>query len=324
MSHATFKRLLWVAALMLPGLLSLPGSQAAAQEQNEASAYGGEYERQHRRHHRRHKERVIKGHAVTGSNVVKGNPLFNWGEPYGPFTLTHLGVYNPAGPEPLPIDENTLDSAVLATYVDPNVLQVGGATPEDVKPEWINVPLRQIAVNTDFAFVVKGPLLGALSSRPIQQSQVEPAHEITLGEWMKARGVVKISCRGGRATVNLRVRDLLPNRQYSVWATMGLPRDGSAQTFFPVPFGGTPNLLITDKYGDAHFKRVINYCPFEPDSTRRPLLTISVQFHGNHQSYGGVPEPAFIHGWWPGLVTFTQLQFPINVELLEPINDREQ
>lgn len=269
-----------------------------------------------RHHHHRHIERVIRGYAVTGSNVVMGKPLFSWGPPYGPFTLTHLGIYNPAGPNPLPINENTSPSAVLATYVDPNVLLVGGAKPEDVRPEWINVPLRKIPVNTDFAFVVKRPLLGALSTPPLVPSQVESAGEITLSQWLKARGVVKITCRGDQATVNLALRDFLPNREYTVWATLGLPSDGTAQTFFPIPLGGTPNILITNKNGDADFRRVIRACPLVPDTTNRPLLTINVQFHGNHQSYGGVPEPAFIHGWWPGVVTFTQMQFPVNVELL--------
>jgi hypothetical protein len=269
-----------------------------------------------RHQHHRHIERVIRGYAVTGSNVVKGKPLFSWGPPYGLFTLTHLGIYNAAGPNPLPINENTPASAVLATYVDPNVLLVGGAKPEDVKPEWINVPLRKIPVNTDFAFVVKGPLLGALSSPPLRQSQVEPAGDITLGQWMKASGAVRITCHGDQATVNLKIRDFLPNREYTVWATLGLPSDGTAQTFFPIPLGGTPNIVITNKYGDADFTRVIRACPLVPDSTNRPMLTINVQFHGNHQSYGGVPEPAFIHGWWPGLVTFTQMQFPVNVEVV--------
>jgi hypothetical protein len=130
---------------------------------------------------------------------------------------------------------------------------------------------------------------------------------------MRASGLAKIVCEDDHASVELQMRSLLPNRMYSVWATLGLPRDGSSPYFFPLPLGGTPNMFITDKEGDAVFKRYIKFCPLDPESTNRPLLLINVQFHANHQNYGAVPEPSFVPGFWLGLVTFSQMQFPINV-----------
>ena len=113
------------------------------------------------------------------------------------------------------------------------------------------------------------------------------------------------------------MKSLIPNRMYSVWATPGLPRDGSATSFFPIPLGGVPNMLITDEDGDATYERSIKFCPFDTESTNRTLLTINVQYHANHQNYGAVPEPAFIDGNWLGIITFNHIQFPINVELLD-------
>jgi hypothetical protein len=269
-------------------------------------------------HKRRRRSKVIHGITVTGVNNVLGKPAFSWGDPYGPFGFPTLGAYNENGTTALPLTETSPSSTILATVVDPNLLVVSGATPEDVKPEWLNVPLRDIPVNVDFNFVNKAPLPPVMQSIPLRPGQAEPVDgPITLGQWMKAAGVVKIVCSGGRASVDLYLSRLIPRRMYTVWGTFGLPRDGSATTFFPLPLGGTPNVVIAGEHGNARFKRSLNFCPFDPDSTDRPLLTINVQFHGNSSNYGGVPEPGFIHGYWQGLVTFTQIQFPINVERLD-------
>jgi hypothetical protein len=180
------------------------------------------------------------------------------------------------------------------------------------------VPLFDVPINVDFNFQQRSPLPTVLNSVPLRPAQAEPGvGPITLGKWMDASGIAKISCRGDRATVDLHLRDLLPHRMYTVWGTLGLPKDGSAQTFFPIPLGGTPNVFVSDKYGGGEYKRVINFCPFKPDSTLRPLLTINVQFHAPAQNFGAVPEPGFIPGWWQGIMTFNHVVFPINVDVLD-------
>lgn len=268
-------------------------------------------------------DRVLQGVTVTGQNDVRGKPFFTWGPPYGPFHFPTVGVYNPNGTEPLHIDENTPDSAILSTIVDPTFLIVAGATPADVDPSWVNVPLRDIPVNTDFFFVLNKALPGTLEAPlPIQQSQSDPAGPITLGQWMQARGTAHIVCEGEGANVRLDLKHLLPNRMYDVWATLGLPKGSDPNDpnplhrFFPIPLGGVPNVFVTDKHGNAEFKRWIKLCPFKPESTDRPVLTINVQWHGNQENYGGVTEPGFIHGQWLGVITFNAIQFPVNVQLL--------
>lgn len=267
---------------------------------------------------RTYQRKMIQGYAVTGHNHILGKPYFTWGEPYGPFNFPTMGIYNEGGGAPLPIDEDTPPDAILATAVDPRLLLVTGKSADYVVPtDWINVPLRDVPVNTDFAFVNTQKLPGVEDAEPLQVAQAEPSQPLTLGQWMAATGVANIVCRGDMATVELKLRNLIPNRMYAVWATLGLPKDGSASTFFPIPLGGAPNVLVTDGDGDAAYERKVNFCPLDADSTNRPLLTINVQYHGNHQNYGAVPEPAFIDGNWLGLITFNHVQFPINVELLE-------
>lgn len=260
----------------------------------------------------------IEGAVVTGENSVLGRPVFDWGEPFGPFNFPTTFAYNEMGESPFQLDETTPDSAVLATGVSPIFLGIRGVTPDDVEPAWVNVPLRKVPVNTDFAFVERQALRGVLDAEPLELAQAEPAGDITLGEWMEARGDAKISCLGNESAVNLRLRNLIPNRMYSVWATMKLPQSdsGSGPAIFPLPLGGTPNLFITDKYGNATYKRVVKFCPYEVLPTGGSMLNISVQYHANHQNYGAVPTAGAVMGNWIGLIQFAHVQFPVNVERL--------
>lgn len=263
------------------------------------------------------KKKILKGYAVTGFNSILGKPFYNWGEPFGPFNFSTMGVYNASGAASLPLNHSTPGSAVLATYVDPTFLIVTNANPEDVDPNWINVPLRDVPVNTDFGFVNTETLKGTLDTMPLEVAQAEPSNDITLEQWMAAEGNGNIYCEGESATIKLKMTNLIPNRMYSIFGSLGLPKDGSATTFFPIPLGGTPNMVVTDEDGDATYRRQIGFCPLNPESTNRELLTINVQYHANHQNYGAVPEPGFVDGLWQGIITFNHLQFPVNVELLD-------
>lgn len=265
----------------------------------------------HGSHPKKTFERIIEGVAVTGFNNVIGRPFYDWGEPFGTFGFPTFGVYNPYGTEPLPLDEMTPTSAILATSVPPEFLVLAGKTRDDVNPEWENVPLRDVPVNVDFAFVERKPLKGVLSADPFEPGQAEPVNPITLGQWMRAKGVAKIVCRGDIAIIKLRLRHFIPNRMYAVWATLG----GENLSTFPI--GGTPNVFITNEYGNAEFKRAIKFCPLEVKEGDRPLLVLNVQYYSNHQNYGAVPEPVQVDGFWVGLVTHNHMQFPVTVELLD-------
>jgi hypothetical protein len=262
----------------------------------------------------------IRGVTVTGVNSVRGKPFFSWGGPFATFNFPDLFVYNEHGTEPLLIDENTPDSAIVATGVSPEYLFIRGQTASVIPPGSTNLPLRNVPINIDFNYVKRVPLRGLLQADPLELSQSEPANPITLGQWMKASGVAVIDCSGEGATVKLRLKSLIPNRIYSAWATMTLPAQVGQPgvNSFPLPIGGTPgNIFLTDKNGDATFERWIKFCPFDTQSTGGstpsiPALDIEVLYHADFQAYGAIPAP----GLMLGLITFDHLVFPIGVELL--------
>lgn len=264
----------------------------------------------------------IRGIAVTGVNSIRGKPIFDWGEPFGIFGFPTLFAYNESGNQPLSIDDSTPNSAVLATGVSPEYLLSRGETSEVVKPEWINVPLRQIPVNVGFNYDQKLPLPGLLDASPLELTQAEPAEPITLGQWLSANGSLTIDCSGEHATVKLRVRNLIPNRIYSLWATLQLPQEVEGkpgQFSTTLPIGGTPNIFVTDGGGDAVFERKIKFCPFKTQPSLGslpvyPVLNMGVVYHADHETYGAIPAPGINPNL--GLISFSHLVFPIDVEML--------
>lgn len=263
--------------------------------------------------------RVIQGIVATGLNDSWGEPVFDFGEPYGPFHFASMGIYNPNGNEPLPLSKNVSDSDILATAVHPVFLALARKTRADVKPEWENIPLRDVPVNTDFSYTNTDPAYSKSSvlrsikdANPVEVSQAKPSFPITVGDWKKARGVVTIDCESDNfSTLKVKVKDMIPNRLYSVGATLGGP------FLSPLTIGGAPNLITTDKNGYGSLERQLNFCPLTTESAPRPVLVINVAFSSVHQAFGSVPEPVFIDGYWLGMVTHNHLQFPVNVTRLD-------
>ena len=259
----------------------------------------------------------IRGYAVTGHNDILGEPFYDWGPPFGSFGFFTVGIYNEFGPEPLSLSRNVSRSALVSTALDPNLLASTGVTPAEVDPAWINVPLRDVPIQYSFGKTKQFP--GISSANSSEKAQSEPTNPITIAQWMKASGTAKIACTKSGSTIKLRMENLIPNRMYGVWATLGMSASGDPEVFPSIPIGGTPNLFITDEDGDAVFKRSMQFCPLAPDSTDRPLLVINVQYHSNHQNYGGINGPPLEKiegGYWIGTVIHNHLQFPVNVTLL--------
>lgn len=278
-------------------------------------------EKKWRGKHKDERVKRIRGITVTGVNSVKGRALFDWGEPFGTFNFPAIFAHNENGDTPFPVDEDTPDSAILATGVAPEYLFVRGETFDDVDPAKVNLPLRNVPINIDFDYLEKVPLPGLEEAQPLELSQAVPNNDITLGQWMEARSVIKIDCTGDKAKVKLGVRNLIPNRIYSVWATVNLPEEVSGTPGVyssTLPIGGTPNIFITDENGDARYERDIKFCPYDIDPEKvdmpvHPVLNIELLYHADHEAYGAIPAP----GIMLGLITFSHVVFPINVEMLD-------
>jgi hypothetical protein len=262
---------------------------------------------------------VVKGFAVTGHNDVLGKPAFDWGPPFGTFGFVTIGAYNPDGPMPIRLSEDMPKSTLMATMIDPNVLAATGVSLDEVDLSWLNVPLREVPVH--YSFGKTKPFLGLFDTDPSEKGQAMPMDPITIERWMKASGVAKIVCESDhRASLKLQMKDLIPNRMYGVWSTLGPSKRGDAEVFPSIAVGGTPNIFVTDKAGNATYEREMQFCPMRPETTDRAMLVINVQLHSNHQNYGGINGPPIERlpgAYWIGTVIHNHLQFPINVTMLQ-------
>lgn len=256
--------------------------------------------------------RVLEGYPVTGLNCRLGEPLADFGPPLGKFHFTTAGAHDPGGLVPLPLSPGASLETLLATTADPTVLAVFDVEPEEIDPTVLNVPLRQVPANIDPAGDVRRALPDHFTVAPTDPNQTTPSSPITLGRWLEARGTALVLCHpDGSAIVDLRMRRLVPNRLYTVWAfflTLEGPR--------PIPLGGAPNTFGTGPWGDGRFVRALSYCPFEPTEEGERQLTIDVVLHSDHQVYA--IEPALARaGLPPGVVAHAQLEFRLAGEPLE-------
>jgi hypothetical protein len=248
----------------------------------------------------------------TGLNRSLGQPLLEYDFMPAPFKeqfgFEMLGVYNPNGPLPLPLTADTPDTAILASFVDVDGVGPPQAIFQNVTPELVNVPLRDIGTYADpklarggaIPFQSDGPIIGA--------TQADPSAPITKGDWFKASGTLRVNCTPEGSSVSVNVKSLVPNRLYTVWA---LWLDPSGPKMIPVPLGGAPNVIITDKQGDGILERDLNFCPVDAalegiDGKR--LGGIGVHLHSDHAAYGPVPAP-LAAGYPPGTVLHEHLGF---------------
>ena len=271
---------------------------------------------------------VIKAESATGWNRYLGQVRYEWD--FLPANLrtagiNTVGVYVPGGNEPFALTPDAPMDAVLATIVDPdlNIVFSGALDRFPPNPAGINVPLRDVGTWTTgminhFNDDINMPLIdNSRVTLPFHsvadiaaQAQAEPdsPDPITLGDWLKATGKMKILCEpDGGAHLNIEVNDLIPNRAYTIWA-MWHRANGA---IFPQPYGGAPNGYITDNNGHAVYERHLNFCPMDAAKNGiegNRLLSIITHLHSDHILYGGVPTPSAT-GYPPGTVLHMQLEW---------------
>ena len=253
---------------------------------------------------------TIEGVAVTGANRLLGEPVWDLGAPFGPGGFNFVYGYNEGGTEPFDLTPETPGNTLVATGVDPNLLAMFGMTPSDIDPDMINVLFRDVAVIVDPAGG-RAQVPSVLDVPGFAPSKSLPNDDITLDEWLEARGRLFIRCRAdGTANVRVRMRNLIVNGVYTLWGVFGLDldEDGTPESVVPVALGGVPNVTIGDRNGRATIQRTINFCPM----TEPLMLTINIAWHSDGNAYGSVPELT-LAGLPGGIVTHDQINFPINV-----------
>src|SRR5262249_56434447 len=243
---------------------------------------------------------LIKAKVATGTNRFLSRPLHDFGPPFGTAGFSNVGAWNPSGAQPLPLTTGSPESTQLVTFVDPGFLALFGKTIDDVSPNLLNVPLRDVKVNVDFSGAQRAAPAPITLAEQLQPSQASPAEPVTLGQWTRAQGFAHITCKGNESNVRLDLKGLLPNRIYSAWGVFG------GQRLTPFPLGGAPNVMVTDDHGSATFERELNFCPFDLKPGQLPLLAIDIVFHSDHQNYGMVPE-LDLAGFFTGANTHTEI-----------------
>lgn len=263
--------------------------------------------------------RFLKGEVATGPNRIADQPLRDYGVflgiPAGTLGFREIGVYNPDGPDPIPLTIETEDSAILSSFVDPNFLAFLGLTMDDIDGSLINVPLQEVKTVVDGDGVTRGHLPGIFDSVAMEKSVAAPNDAITWGDWKKARGFGGVRCDSdGTSYITLRFRQMIPNRLYTVWGGIFHRERGLIEE----PLGGAPSAFVTDMDGNATFERVLNYCPMEFNAEANAQLGfLMVLLHTDHMAYGGVfaPESAGMVG---GTVSNIHMEFHFIGEDVSP------
>lgn len=89
---------------------------------------------------------------------------------------------------------------------------------------------------------------------------------------------------------------------------------------YGVPFGGLPNVLLTDSEGCATKQFEVNYCPTRvcKPGAKSCSSYVSVFYHWDGQIYGGSPAGSFA-GAPAGIVASNQMVWPLSGKpLMEP------
>ena len=171
----------------------------------------------------------------------------------------------------------------------------------------VNLPLGDVATWVlPPNLMARATVPSHLSGPVIGPTQAEAGGPITKEDWFKASGKLTTVCDSGGNSVSIEMQGMVPNRLYTVWA---LWLDPSGPRFVPVPFGGVPNVFITDQQGNASFDRALNFCPVEAAESGvdgKRLGLIETHLHSDHVAYGGIPAP-LAAGFPPGTTLHGQL-----------------
>jgi hypothetical protein len=242
----------------------------------------------------------IKGEAVTGFNEVCGEPVVELPLP-SPLPSTFHGAFiGEYDPDPGAIDAipftatNCNFDSLVATTTDPTYRDAFGFPDPD--PRLKNIPLRKVPTTVTFDDQRSElPPMGVLPPNPFPPTKNQSNESITLGNWLNARGRMKVICKkNGSATVEIQMKKLIPDSIYSaiaVWKTT--PPFLDNPTVYPLPFGGVPNIFVTDEWGNGIFKRRLAACPMDPTPDGSRLLFVDIGYHSSNTVSGAVPVPLF-------------------------------
>ena len=116
---------------------------------------------------------------------------------------------------------------------------------------------------------------------------------MTLREWLSAKGKVNYVCEDGWGVVEASFQNLIPNGTYTMWhAFLAKPPQAPFTGFLDLPIGdrdGSQSIFTTDENGNANFKIRFETCLQMTERQIAALLAIA--YHSDGKTYGVLPGP---------------------------------
>ena len=279
----------YAAACLFAGPLYSDNSERDA-DLAEFGNYGVTQDEQFGRNRSRGRTYTFRGRVSTGYNMDKGKAMYDLGGVIGAPAFHYTFAYEPDRAEASPILEDTDESRLVATGVDPGFYIGLGIDPSVINPDVLNIPYRSMPFTIDGNTAYAEALVKITGDNyKTDFTYSDPAKPITIRDWYSARGIASIHCfSSGEADTKFTFRNLIPNGVYAVWTIIGEDKDGNGvrDFFSPKAFGGAPNIFSADGEGKAVFERTVPYCP----STDGDTMSVEISYHVDGATYGAVPS----------------------------------
>ncbi len=255
--------------------------------------------------------RTIEAEGATGWNRRFEQPIHQFND-IGDFGFSSLRIRNPQGGRPSPISKDTPHSAIVSSYFDATI-------------DMPNLPLMEgFSMNADAPAIADMPIIASrdgmtkvvakahLAADQMDVSIVGAARDITLGDWLAARGKLTIECEvGGENWLHIQMSGLIPVRHYTFWEWY-VPTDLPGFAVAPTPAGGIGASTMSDTKGNASYSVQTQECyPLSADE-ETPSRAIVAVMQWDHRTHAGVPiaplnpyqprlpgDNASMQLWWP-------------------------
>jgi hypothetical protein len=249
---------------------------------------------------------AILGYVAHGVNVFNGQFLTDYSEasPQVPWLMPEVPIYEIGA-----FIKGTSDVDVITESTDPAwpvaIIRpfADFFNPEgDFDPDLLNQLPDEIDSNT-FGYPHLDERFQPVSFNEAVAGDVYQGantnSQPTVGEWNAASGLMRFQCHAdGGATAEIAVRNAFPNGVYTLWDIGALHPLTEQEEGYGVPFGGLPNIMLTDSNGCGYKQVEVPFCPNRPCEAGADSCTsyISASYHWDHQAYSAAPTDHLV---WP-------------------------
>jgi len=158
--------------------------------------------------------------------------------------------------------------------------------------EVLRIPVAKVANHMNAA------LYGSAEEPPFEPMKAEltesypkgAALDLTLRDWLKAKGSGSYACNGKKATLKASFQNLVPNGVYTMWNFIDLDPPSDPWQGVMVPAGmrdGSQSIFKADAEGNATYDQVVEPCP--QLSGTQSLAGLAIAWHSDGKTYGFSP-----------------------------------